>query len=216
MVVLAAVLAAYGLVALNAPTTSQLRVHELSECDTKDVCDIRTAVFSPHLQQPMSKIAQGRAWESAMAEKTKVLVARACGELATELKAANEFVGFAGDEDEPIIGSADMQLVNSAGGSCVYVNNVCVDPCARKRGVARQLMDVVDALSARELGAGAVALHVDADNIPAIRLYERCTARLPAPHAAPSLPPHPARSLPPASVAPPSVALPPCVPAVRR
>lgn len=167
--------AALGIVTLNAGATNQLRVHELRKADTKDVCDIRTAVFSPHLQQPMSKIAQGRAWESSMAEKTKVLVARATGELAATLKQANEFVGFQGDEDEPIIGTGDMQLVPTpSGSSCCYINNVCVDPCARKRGVARAMMDVIDTLALRELGASALTLHVDADNIPAINLYERC------------------------------------------
>ena len=112
-----------------------------------------------------------------MAEKTKVLVARATGELATTLKQADEFVGFAGDEDEPIIGTGDMMLVPTpSGGSCCYINNVCVDPCARKRGVARGIMDVVDTLAMRELGASALALRVDADNRPAIGLYERCEA----------------------------------------
>ena len=111
-----------------------------------------------------------------MKEKTKVLVARASGDLATTLIEADDFVGFAGDEDEPIIGTADMQLVQTPSqevSSCIYVNNVCVDPCARKRGVARVMMDVVDILAERELGASALALHVDADNTAAIRLYER-------------------------------------------
>lgn len=172
MLALAATLSAFGL--LTSCSTSQLRVHELRQADTKDVCDIRTAVFSPHLEQPMSKIAQNRAWEGSMAEKTKVLVARATGELATTLKRADEFVGFAGDEDEPIIGTGDMQLVPTPIGSCGYINNVCVDPCARKRGVARVMLDAFDTLASRELGASALTLLVDADNIPAIRLYERC------------------------------------------
>ena len=124
----------------------------------------------------MSKIAQGRAWQDSMRRKTKVLVARAANDLATTLKQANEFVGFQGDEDEPIIGTADMQLVACPGGSVCYVNNVCVDPCARKRGVARAMMDVVDVLATSELGAGALALHVDVANTPAVRLYERCDA----------------------------------------
>jgi ribosomal protein S18 acetylase RimI-like enzyme len=180
MMALAATFAALGVMTLNAGVTNQLRVHELRKADTKDVCDIRTAVFSPHLEAPYSKIVQGRAWEESMAEKTKVLVARATGELAATLKAANEFVGFAGDEDEPIIGTADLQLVPTPAGNCVYINNVCVDPCARKRGVARGIMDVVDTLAMRELGANALTLAVDSDNIPAIRLYERCAGREPS------------------------------------
>ena len=176
MLALSATLAALGL--LTSCSTSQLRVHELRQADTKDVCDIRTAVFSPHLEQPMSKIAQNRAWEGSMAEKTKVLVARATGELAMTLKRADEFVGFAGDEDEPIIGTGDMQLVPTPIGSCGYINNVCVDPCARKRGVARVMLDAFDTLASRELGASALTLLVDADNFPAIRLYERCRSSL--------------------------------------
>ena len=139
MLLAAASLAALGLLTLVPGSTNQLRVHELRSQDSKDVCDLRTAVFSPHLEQPMSKIAQGRAWQDSMRRKTKVLVARAASDLATTLKQANEFVGFQGDEDEPIIGTADMQLVACPGSSVCYVNNVCVDPCARKRGVARAM-----------------------------------------------------------------------------
>eukprot|EP00966_Prymnesium_polylepis_P184123 4267372-Prymnesium_polylepis.1 len=110
-----------------------------------------------------------------MQEKTKVLVARAAKELATTLLQVDDFVGYAGDEDEPIIGTADMQQVPvPEGGHCCYVSNVCVDPCARKRGVARAVMDAVDVLAVRELGASSLVLHVDAENIPAVRLYERC------------------------------------------
>ena len=173
---LAGTLAALGLLTLVPGSTDQLRVHELRSADTKTICDLRTAVFSPHLEAPYSKIVQGRKWEESMQEKTKVLVARAARDLATRLKMEDQFVGFAGDEDEPIIGTADMQLVpipDDGGGFCVYVNNVCVDPCARKRGVARAIMDVVEVLSVRELGASALVLHVDADNMPAANLYER-------------------------------------------
>ena len=171
---LATTLAAFGLLSLVPGSTKQLRVHELRSTDTKTVCDLRTAVFSSHLQAPFSKIVQGRKWEESMQEKTKVLVARAARDLATILLKEDSFVGFAGDDDEPIVGTADMQLVPiPVGGSCCYVNNVCVDPCARKRGVARALMEVIDVLAVRELGASALVLHVDADNVPAMRLYER-------------------------------------------
>ena len=167
-------LAALGLLTLVPGSTNQLKVHELRSTDTKTVCDLRTAVFSSDLQGAYTKILQGRKWEESMQEKTKVLVARASRELADELLAKDDFVGYAGDEAEPIIGTADMQLVPIPGqdGACCYVNNVCVDPCARRRGVAAAMMDVVDVLSVRELGANQVVLHVDADNTPAIRLYE--------------------------------------------
>ena len=176
MLLITTTLAALGLLSLVPGSTNQLRVHEIRSEDTKTICDLRTAIFSPELEQAYSKIVQGRKWEESIQEKTKVLVARAAKELATELLAdKTQFVGFAGDEDEPIIGAADMQLVpipGRGGESCCYVSNVCVDPCARKRGVARVMMDVIDVLAVRELGASALVLHVDADNVPATRLYE--------------------------------------------
>mgnify|MGYP001365903099 CR=1 FL=1 len=129
---LPASLAALGLLTLVPGSTNQLKVHELRSTDTKTVCDLRTAVFSSDLQGAYTKILQGRKWEESMQEKTKVLVARASRELADELLAKDDFVGYAGDEAEPIIGTADMQLVPIPGqdGACCYVNNVCVDPCA--------------------------------------------------------------------------------------
>ena len=169
-------LAALGLLSLVPGSTNQLRVHELRSTDTKTVCDLRTAVFSGHLKSAYTKILQGRKWEESMEEKTKVLVARAADELADVLLAEDNFVGFAGDEDEPIIGTADMMVVpipGQADSFCCYVNNVCVDPCARRRGVAAAMMDVVDVLSVRELGANQIVLHVDADNEPAILLYQK-------------------------------------------
>ena len=42
----------------------------------------------------------------------------------------------------PVVGTADMLLVPSAPGHC-YVTNVCVAPVARRRGVARQMMDEI-------------------------------------------------------------------------
>ena len=167
-------LATLGLLNLIPGSTNQLKVHELRSTDTKTVCDLRTAVFSSHLKSAYTKILQGRKWEESMEEKTKVLVARASRELADELLAMDNFAGFAGDEAEPIIGTGDMQVVPIPGqdGFCCYVNNVCVDPCARRRGVAAAMMDVVDVLAVRELGANQIVLHVDADNAPAIRLYE--------------------------------------------
>ena len=179
MLVLTATWAALGLLSLVPGSTNQLRVHELRSTDTKTVCDLRTAVFSSHLKKSFSKIVQGRKWEESMQEKTKVLVARASRELAGVLLMEDDFVGYAGDEEEPIIGTADIQLVpvpGQDGGFCCYVNNVCVDPCARRRGVAAAMMDVVDVLAVRELGASALALHVDTDNAPAVRLYQRCRA----------------------------------------
>ena len=171
-------LVALGLVGLNVGTTDQVKVHalDLSSHDLKIACDLRTAVFSPHLEAPYSRIVQGRAWAESIKEKSKVLIARAAGEFAAALLRDEE--KFAGHPlDDLVIGTVDMLLVPSLGlggdgRSCCYVSNACVDPCARRRGVARLMMDVIDDIAPRELGASSLALHVDRDNVPAVRLYE--------------------------------------------
>lgn len=169
---LTATLAGLGLISLNVGSTHQIKVHELRSDDIKTVCDLRTAVFSDYLTAPYSKIVQSRKWEQSIKDKTKVLVASATGDFATELMSEADPWKFAGDE-APIIGTVDMLLVPIPGlGSCCYVSNVCVDPCARRRGVARVLMEVIDEIAPRELGVSALTLHVDAANVPALRLYE--------------------------------------------
>ena len=68
-----------------------------------------------------------------MQEKTKVLVARAARDLATILLKEDSFVGFAGDDDEPIVGTADMQLVPSSQG-----NITAKDKSLNKRRLPRK------------------------------------------------------------------------------
>jgi GNAT superfamily N-acetyltransferase len=58
-----------------------------------------------------------------------------------------------------------------------YVRNLAVAPRARRRGLARALLEAV-ARAARERGADAWCLNVKPDNEPAIRLYEAMGMRL--------------------------------------
>lgn len=58
----------------------------------------------------------------------------------------------------------------SSGGGDAHVLNIVVDPAARRRGVARRLLDaLMDA--ARERAADQLFLEVRAGNVPAITLY---------------------------------------------
>lgn len=63
-----------------------------------------------------------------------------------------------------------------------YIGNLAVDPRARRRGLAKQLMRTAEA-EAMEWGYGRVCLHVDASCIPATTLYAAlgydCSAREP-------------------------------------
>lgn len=87
------------------------------------------------------------------------------GLLWTELSAGNDYRAvFNG---ERILGYAGTAL----SGDEVWLNNIAVAADARRRGVARMLMD--DLLArARARGAKSVYLEVAVDNVPAQRLYD--------------------------------------------
>jgi ribosomal-protein-alanine N-acetyltransferase len=87
------------------------------------------------------------------------------GMLWTELSAGNEYRAVF--EGERILGYAGT----APGEGEVWLNNIAVAPSARRRGIARMLMD--DLLArARVGGAKAVFLEVAVDNVPAQRLYD--------------------------------------------
>ena len=153
-------------VALQTVAPAQLSVRELKTADLKQVTSLRTTVFASHLSSPYSIYMQERLWEEAMANKTAVLVACATGELADSMRRQ----GFDGTS-EPIVGSADMLLVPVEQHRCCYVTNVCVNPKARRRGVARHMMDAID-VRAAELAATALTLHVEESNAAAVGLYK--------------------------------------------
>ncbi len=66
----------------------------------------------------------------------------------------------------PVLGFVICWLVHDE----LHVLNVAVAPEARRRGVARQLLDRVEA-AAREQGGRAALLEVRVSNAPAIALY---------------------------------------------
>lgn len=71
-----------------------------------------------------------------------------------------------------VLGYAYFQLIGETG----YIRNVVVAPGARGCGVGAALMDALRR-GFRESGARTWDLNVKPDNLPAVRLYERCGMR---------------------------------------
>jgi ribosomal protein S18 acetylase RimI-like enzyme len=69
-------------------------------------------------------------------------------------------------------GFAVVEWFPTRGGTNAYIQTIEVMPERRGHGVGAELLDRVEQ-SAREAGARAIGLHVDAENASAIRLYER-------------------------------------------
>ena len=87
------------------------------------------------------------------------------GLLWTELSAGNDYRAVF--EGERILGYAGTALNDTE----MWLNNIAVDAGARRRGVARMLMD--DLVGRAKLsGAKALYLEVAVDNVPAQRLYD--------------------------------------------
>lgn len=64
------------------------------------------------------------------------------------------------------------QLTEAVDGSGYYIEHLATTKAFRRRGVATHLLSFCEA-HARERGLGRLALDVDVDNAPAMRLYER-------------------------------------------
>ncbi|MFC3493002.1 ribosomal protein S18-alanine N-acetyltransferase [Glycomyces rhizosphaerae] len=88
------------------------------------------------------------------------------GLLWTELSAGHDYRAVF--EGERILGYAGTALSDNE----MWLNNIAVDAGARRRGVARMLMDDLIA-RAKAHGAKALYLEVAVDNVPAQRLYDR-------------------------------------------
>ena len=71
------------------------------------------------------------------------------------------------DADGQVLGYAGMHHVGDEG----YIDNVAVDPAARRQGVARRLMRELEAYG-REHALYRLTLEVRASNAAAIALYE--------------------------------------------
>lgn len=76
------------------------------------------------------------------------------------------------EDEDGMAGFAVTEWFASRAGTSAYVQTIEVMPEKRGRGVGAELLALVER-SAREAGAEAVGLHVDAENAGAIRLYER-------------------------------------------
>jgi ribosomal-protein-alanine N-acetyltransferase len=87
------------------------------------------------------------------------------GLLWSELSAGNDYRAVF--DGERLLGYAGTALQDAE----MWLNNIAVDAAARRRGVARMLMD--DAVArARAHGVKALYLEVAVDNVPAQRLYD--------------------------------------------
>ena len=72
-------------------------------------------------------------------------------------------------EGERVLGYVGMHRILDEG----YIANIAVFPAARRQGVARRLLEMLDAYG-REQALARLTLEVRASNAPAIALYEGC------------------------------------------
>lgn len=77
------------------------------------------------------------------------------------------------EEDGAMVGFAVAEWFPTRSGMKAYIQTIEVVEARRGQGVGEELLRRVEQ-SAREAGALAMGLHVDAENAAAIRLYERC------------------------------------------
>ncbi|HEY3704169.1 MAG TPA: N-acetyltransferase [Terracidiphilus sp.] len=75
------------------------------------------------------------------------------------------------EESDQMAGFAIVDWSGPAADRYAYIQTLEVSPQHRRRGIARELLTRLES-SARSAGAAAIWLHVDAENAPAIRLYE--------------------------------------------
>ena len=75
------------------------------------------------------------------------------------------------EQDDRIAGFAVIEWAPSAGTPEAYIQTLEVAPAYRRRGIGNELLRLVEA-SALAAGAHSIWLHVDAENDPAIKLYE--------------------------------------------
>jgi [ribosomal protein S18]-alanine N-acetyltransferase len=75
------------------------------------------------------------------------------------------------EESGQMTGFAIVEWAGLASDRYAYIQTLEVSPEFRRSGIARELLSRLEE-SARKAGAAAIWLHVDAENEPAIRLYE--------------------------------------------
>lgn len=76
-----------------------------------------------------------------------------------------------GEQDGQMAGFAIVEWTRRAGATVAYIQTLEVAPSHRRLGMGAELMRHLEG-SARAAGAHLIWLHVDAENTPAIQLYE--------------------------------------------
>jgi ribosomal-protein-alanine N-acetyltransferase len=113
--------------------------------------------------QPM---AQGHIAAIAALEEQCFSTPWSAAALAEELDNPHAVFRVATDADGQVLGYAGMHHAGDEG----YIDNVAVDPAARRQGVARTLMAALEVYG-REHTLYRLTLEVRASNAPAIALY---------------------------------------------
>jgi ribosomal-protein-alanine N-acetyltransferase len=120
-----------------------IRFRPVEEIDLPRIMEIEAAGFLHPWSEPLLRAELGHAWSTLLAA-----------------------VGSVGESGERVLGYVIFWLVHDE----VHVLNVGTAPEARRRGVARALMDQAVA-SGRRRGARLSTLEVRRSNTPAIALY---------------------------------------------
>ncbi|HVC45887.1 MAG TPA: N-acetyltransferase [Terracidiphilus sp.] len=76
------------------------------------------------------------------------------------------------EDEEGMAGFAVVEWFRTRAGMSAYIQTIEVLTQKRGQGAGQALLELMER-SAREAGAQAIGLHVDAENAGAIRLYER-------------------------------------------
>ncbi len=87
-----------------------------------------------------------------------------------QLVASSQGATWIAEEEGRMAGFAIVDWIEDAG-AAAYIQTIEVVAEARSRGAGGELLRRMEA-SARAAGAATIWLHVDAENAPAIRLYE--------------------------------------------
>lgn len=88
-----------------------------------------------------------------------------------QLIARSQAATWIAEENGRMLGFAIVEWSTTPAEAVAYIPTIEVAAAARGRGVGGELLRRIEA-STRAAGASVLWLHVDAENVPAIRLYE--------------------------------------------
>jgi [ribosomal protein S18]-alanine N-acetyltransferase len=88
-----------------------------------------------------------------------------------ELVSSDHAATWVAEDSEQLIGFAIVEWSSESGEIIAYIQTIEVTPLGRRRGIGAELLNRLEG-SARQAGAALVWLHVDAENRPAIDLYQ--------------------------------------------